>query len=342
MSAQSKTSNPNTSADTSSFTLSPALASGAMPCDALGGRTIGEFGQCPARANLSARQAKAAGLLMSGTFGPPRTTLLESARLASCLVNRLRAKTDLAGSTLYKLTWKDRATPAGRLISALRASARPISDSASGGLEKGWNTPRATDGSNGGPSQAGGALPADAALSGWPTPMAGTPAQNGNNAAGNSDYSRKVADLSGWPTPTTRDHKDGSECLNVPVNALLGRAVWAAGWPTPNCPSGGRSMSIEKMDITGRTPDGRKHTASLEHAVKFATPARLTASGEMLTGCSAGMESGGQLNPEFSLWLMGIPNAWASCGVRAMQSLRPPRKPSSKPTKKVAPTDVFG
>lgn len=40
-------------------------------------------------------------------------------------------------------------------------------------------------------------------------------------------------------------------------------------WPTPNTPSGGRSVSVEKMDATGRTADGRKHTASLEHAVKF-------------------------------------------------------------------------
>jgi hypothetical protein len=29
-------------------------------------------------------------------------------------------------------------------------------------------------------------------------------------------------------------------------------------------------MSTEKMDATGRTTDGKKHTASLEHAVKFA------------------------------------------------------------------------
>lgn len=30
-----------------------------------------------------------------------------------------------------------------------------------------------------------------------------------------------------WPTPTSRDHKDGTAqaCANVPVNALLGRAV---------------------------------------------------------------------------------------------------------------------
>ena len=24
-----------------------------------------------------------------------------------------------------------------------------------------------------------------------------------------------------WPTPTTRDHKDGAQCNNVPINALL-------------------------------------------------------------------------------------------------------------------------
>ena len=28
-----------------------------------------------------------------------------------------------------------------------------------------------------------------------------------------------------WPTPTSRDHKDTGDCANVPVNALLGRAV---------------------------------------------------------------------------------------------------------------------
>lgn len=43
----------------------------------------------------------------------------------------------------------------------------------------------------------------------------------------------------------------------------------SVGWPTPNTPSGGRSVSIEKMDATGKSADGRKHTASLEHAVKF-------------------------------------------------------------------------
>jgi len=193
----------------------------------------------------------------------------------------------------------------------------------------GWNTPRATDGSNGGPNQAGGALTPDAALSGWPTPMAGTPAQNGNNEAGNNDSSRKtvalsgwptptlgspnslrghgqepsirkagghsvnlqdMVRLSGWPTPTSRDHKDGKECPNVPLNAL-GRVAWLTANPQA---------------------------------------ARITADGTMLTGCSAGMESGGRLNPAFSGWLMGFPEAWCHAAI-SCQLPAPLRKAPKKP-----------
>lgn len=43
-----------------------------------------------------------------------------------------------------------------------------------------------------------------------------------------------------------------------------------SGWPTPNTPNGGRSVSIDKISSTGMTTDGRKHTVSLEHVAKFA------------------------------------------------------------------------
>lgn len=41
-------------------------------------------------------------------------------------------------------------------------------------------------------------------------------------------------DCFGWPTPTARDHKDGSSEGTVPINGLLGRAVWLTAGPMPN------------------------------------------------------------------------------------------------------------
>jgi len=141
-----------------------------------------------------------------------------------------------------------------------------------------------------------------ATLASWPTPMAGSPATENYNEAGNNDSSRKTVELAAWPSPCT--------------------------------PNGGRSMSPEKMDVTGMTLDGRKHTTTLEHAVKFAGPVRLTASGEMLTGLDAGMASSGQLNPEHSLWLQAIPDVWVCFALRAMQSTSKRRKHSLKRTSK--------
>lgn len=188
-----------TSKDLPSATSSPESGSGHTPCGAPDGPMTDLFGQALAPANPSARPAKAKALKMTATFGPTSTALSPSETLTWLLVSKLQAKSALNGSILYALTWKNRATPSGRLIPALRASAHRISGNgcigplkgwntpvcvpnteachgqASGNLKTevrlaAWNTPRATDGSKGGPNQAGGALPADAAMAAWPTP----------------------------------------------------------------------------------------------------------------------------------------------------------------------------
>lgn len=107
--------------------FSPASACGHTPCAVQAGPIPILSGPDHAPASLSARQAKERGLLTSATYGPRSTISSASAALQSFLASKLRARADLLGTTLYKLTWRRRATPAGRSIPALRASARRTS-----------------------------------------------------------------------------------------------------------------------------------------------------------------------------------------------------------------------
>ena len=90
-----------------------------------------------AHASLSARQARERGLLTSGTYGPPSTGSSRSAVLSEFLGSRLRAVSERLGSTLYRQTWKVKATPSGRLLWRHVVSGRRTS--ASGCI--GWPTP---------------------------------------------------------------------------------------------------------------------------------------------------------------------------------------------------------
>ena len=260
-----------TSKASRSVTSLPASASGATRFGSPDGQTTDLFGPVPVLANLSARQAKELGLLTSGTYGPRSTTSSASADLQGSLASKLQALTASAGSTLYALTWKERATPSGLRICALRASVPRKSGSDS---------------------------------TGWPTPIT-------NDALGSGYcYGPKKAD-------GTR-----AEFLKLPGAAAL------AGWPTATKSDGDGGKGFRPgVSMTGRMPDGSKVTMDLSAATKLAfhelpLPARRTATGEMLTGSSAGMESGGQLAPSHSRWLMGLPRAWDECAPGSLPKSR--------------------
>ena len=164
------------------------------------GRQNDPFGLAPAPASPSARPALTEGQQTPATSGLTSPGSSGSAALQSFLESRLRALLDVTGSLECVLTWKEWAMTSGPPICVLRASARRTSASASIGLElyptpqahdaKGvggqtlpmqahlspYNTPRATDGSHGGPNQAGGALSADAALALGPVTTSSTSA----------------------------------------------------------------------------------------------------------------------------------------------------------------------
>ena len=162
---------------------------------------------------------------------------------------------DVNGSPEFALTWKTWDMPAGEPICALRASERRT-----GGKGCiGWPTPEAEEARRGFQNRNNGkkgtqkspTTVAVETLAGWPTPMAGTPATETYNEAGNTDSSRKTVSL---------------------------------------CAQAGQ--------------DAARSSAATAKPAAF------------------------RLNPRFSLWLMGYPAAWASCGERAMQSFQKSRRRS--------------
>ena len=315
---------PVTLPDLFSAISSPALVAGATPCALPDGPRTDLFGRAVAPANLSVPLARKKAPPMIGISGLPGSISFASAALTLSLVSRLKARLTTDGSILFSLTWKAKATPAGRSVSLLRASARRISDN-DFGL---WPTPNTMEG---GQTSMGGKRKGEllmGGLVGWPTPQTmdtlppmdyerrlNHPGRPGRTVSGNL---REVVTLTSWPTPQA---SVGTNDLNWKATDgrmkpnKMGWAASLASWPTTS------TRDYKGGYRGGRMRNNKISTDTLDVA------AQLT-SGQTAIGSPAATEKPGQLNPAHSRWLMGYPAEWDACAPTATPSSRKSRKPS--------------
>lgn len=328
---------------------SQASADGATPFGLPDGQTIGLSGREALHANPSARQESVSGKTTNDTSHRSGSISSYSAALQSFLANRLRTRSESAGSMIYKTGSKMAATPADRPFLQLQASAPRTSESGSTLEASGWVTPTTRDWKDSGTDikpRADGTerfdqLPRQANLAGWPTPCASNGETGMTSTRGDTGKVSSAlpaqANLAGWPTPTVQDGKHGVPTERDLETLRDSGMLWfatptMAGWPTARATDGDKNVrtlegAMQEIERKGGPQD-------MAQAAAIAGPARLTASGHLLTGSTAAMGNGGQLNPAHSRWLMGFPAEWDSCGATAMQSSRRSPKPSSKASKK--------
>ena len=363
MNDQSKTSDQKSSKGTPSAISLPGSVAGAVRYVSQDGPTTDLCGPVPARASLSARQAKEKGLLTSGTFGPLGTISSASAALRSSLVSRLTQRFVTVGLILFRLTWKESVTPAGSSVFLLRASAHRTSDSGCGS----WPSPTVEQTTHcyGANKKIQLRVPGVARL---------------------TDFSDKWPEgsmgVASWGTPNTKDDNNSRRTHEGMVlewnrpggskSSLAKQAVMLpASWPTPKTPTGGansnraeRGAGVANIDEAAQwaTPSARdwKNGTTSEATVErnsrplneqavmlanWATPTtqdhsrgtnppRPTdtgiplsqqASGMPVSGCPVETGKRGQLNPALPRWLMGYPKEWCECAPSAAKLTRKTR-----------------
>jgi len=304
------------------------------------GVQIDLFGQEALPVSPSQQPGKEKEKMTHGIFGQSSLISSESANLQRSLVSRLRQLSDLGGSTIYKLTLKEKVTPQQRQYYQLGASAPRTkgTDSSS------WPTPAQRDykggrklDSNAQNSSAttgvryGLSLDQAPQLVPWSTPThhnakeGGYPAELTRNTISLGAMKHIVA----WPTPVATDNKDRGKWddpsvqrrvqigKSIELSMMVGSAApyrhaQKSPWATPNTMDHIKQRSDEALARAKQ----KAGCSNLKDQIPYSGEAQKSSTAETESTAPS------QLNPRFSLWLMGYPIEWAYSGERVMPSSR--------------------
>lgn len=328
--------NPQTSPDTGSATSSPASPVGPLQLDLLGGPTTASCGPAAPRASRSPSRVNEKPRMTIGTCGPTSFASSVPDGPLSSWENRLRRRLARTGSTECLLTWKQRTTPAGRSLSQLVPSTRPIA-----GIDSGlWPTPMAHEARLGYQRRRGDTKGSQESLTTvvvnvsaplddpriaglWPTPTAsladkGVRSTEGAIREAARNHGPDLAAVTAaalWATPTSlAPAKNGNNEAGNSAGLVAIRSHVLATWPTP-----------KNSDHRGGMPQRWKGEQSLGGRRSNLNDAA-AAHGMAPDGSSAmTANTVGSLNPAFVCWLMGFLPEWDACAPTAMPSSRKSR-----------------
>lgn len=260
-----------------------------------GGIQTDLFGPDLHHVNLSQSLEKEKEKTIADTSGLSSLISSESASLQQSLENRLQRLSDMGGLMIYKATLKQKVTPQQRVYCHLALSGHRTKGTDSSLQPSSWPTPILSDMKDRGK---------------WDDQAVQRRIRIGKQVP----LSSLVQTTSPWPTPQAMDSARGPvrslkngqrvDKKGVKFGMTLVTAATLSPWTTPTLDDttqrknkyaqGGSSLSYQSSQVSGLNP--QSSTAGTESTAPS------------------------QLNPRFSLWLMGYPIEWAYSGEQVTRS----------------------